>query len=285
MVETLLVREPFTLTNLSHEPLHGDLRFQNGAVRKKPVLIICHSFMAFKDWGFFPHAGEQFAEKGFGAITFNFSQNGVEDDEDRITRFDRFEANTISREIADLGAVIDAVADGKIGPGILDAGKIVILGHSRGGGVAIIRAAIDRRVGGLVTWSAVSTFDRWTQHQKLTWRKLGYLPLSRDTAAGPLRLGINLLNDLEQHPRELSIADAAGRVGVPWLLLHGEADVSVPIREAEMLYMRAPKSTTEYEPIAKAGHLFKASSRDEDQFRTLDSVIEWTVGWLHNHII
>src|SRR6267143_427986 len=95
----------------THEPLHGDLRFQNGAVRKKPVLIICHSFMAFKDWGFFPHAGEQFAEKGFGAITFNFSQNGVEDDEDRITRFDRFEANTISREIADRGAVIDAVAE------------------------------------------------------------------------------------------------------------------------------------------------------------------------------
>ena len=136
MVETLLVREPFTLTNLSHEPLHGELRFQNDAVRKKPVLIICHSFMAFKDWGFFPHVGEQIAEKGFGAVTFNFSQNGVEDDENRITRFDRFEANTITREIEDLGAVIDAVADGRIGRGILDAGKLVLLGHSRGGGVA-----------------------------------------------------------------------------------------------------------------------------------------------------
>src|SRR6267378_1193156 len=166
MVETLLVREPFTLTSLSREPLHGDLRLQNDAVRKKPVLIICHSFMAFKDWGFFPYVGEQFAEKGFGAIAFNFSRNGVEEDEKRITRFDRFEANTFSREIDDLGAVIDAVEDGKIGVGLLDPGKIVLLGHSRGGGVAIIRTAIDRRVGGLVTWSAVSTFDRWTEHQK-----------------------------------------------------------------------------------------------------------------------
>src|SRR6266850_6492575 len=221
MVETLLVREPFTLTSLSREPLHGDLRFQNDAVRKKPVLIICHSFMAFKDWGFFPYVGERFAEKGFGSITFNFSQNGVEDDGDRITRFDRFEANTITREIEDLGVVIDAVADGRIGPGVLDNGKIVLLGHSRGGGVAIIRTAIDRGVGGLVTWSAVSTFDRWTQHQKLAWRRLGYHRLSRDNAAGPLRLGIKLLDDLGQHPRELNIADAAGRIGVPWLLLHG----------------------------------------------------------------
>src|SRR5258708_1266462 len=246
MVGTLLAHESFELLNSEQDPIRGDLRFANDASPHKPVVIVCHSFMAFKDWGFFPRVGEQLAQRGFASITFNFSKNGVNGDGARITQTDRFAANTFSQELADLGTVIGAVEGKRLGAGIIDHEKIVLLGHSRGGGIAIVRAATDRRVAALVTWSAVSTFDRWTGHQKERWRSNGSLTLSRDTTASPLRLGLTLLDDLELHRTELSVLDAASRIRIPWLILHGEADVMVPHSEAEALYSSSSRATTEY---------------------------------------
>lgn len=284
MAEALLSHESFELPNPAQDPVRGDLRFPNDAVQNKPVVIVCHSFMAFKDWGFFPRVGERLAELGFASITFNFSRNGVAGDGVRITEFDRFATNTFSQEIEDVGIVIDAVAGGRLGSDVIDQGKIVLLGHSRGGGVAIIRTAIDRRVAALVTWSAVATFDRWTEHQKKYWKRTGFLSLARDTTASPLRLGLDLLEDLELHRDALNVLDAASRISVPWLLLHGEADVMVPYREAESLDASSSRPTTEYILLEKIGHLYNAASEAEDSYRTIDRMLELTADWLHHHL-
>ena len=284
MVGPLLAHESFELLNSGQDPIRGDLRYSRDAFPHKPVVIVCHSFMAFKDWGFFPRLGEQLAQRGFASITFNFSKNGVNGDGARITRMERFAANTFSQELADLGTVIEAVGEKRLGSGVIDSEKIVLLGHSRGGGIAIVRASFDRRVAALVSWSAVSTFDRWTAHQKERWRANGYLPLSRDTTASPLRLGITLLEDLEEHRSALSVLDAASRVAVPWLILHGEADVMVPHREAEALYAASARATTEYLLLEKVGHLYNAASETADSYRTLDGIIELTADWIHRNL-
>jgi dipeptidyl aminopeptidase/acylaminoacyl peptidase len=240
--------------------------------------------MAFKDWGFFPRVGEQLALLGFASITFNFSMNGVNGNGSKITETDRFAANTFSRELGDLGTVIGAVEGKRLGSGMIDHRNIALLGHSRGGGIAIIRAAIDTRIAALVTWSAVSRFDRWTEHQKKSWRSNGSLPLSRDTSASPLRLGLELLDDLESHRAGLSVVDAAARIGIPWLILHGGADVMVPVREAETLYAASSRPTTELVLLERVGHLYNAASQAGDSYKTLDGIIQRTADWLHHHL-
>ncbi len=282
MSDPRIKREAFELAGPDGELLFGDLRTAaNGA--SAPPVIVCHSFMSFKDWGFFPYLAERLAAAGFAAISFNFSRNGVTGDGDRITEFRKFEGNTFSRELSDLGTVLDALESGTLGTVGGKPGGAALLGHSRGGGIAILRAAADSRVRALVTWSAIATFDRWTRHQKEAWRRAGYLPLAKDTAASPLRLGLGLLNDLELHPELLDIEQSASKIRVPWLLVHGAADVTVPPREALRLRAAADQSNLDFRLLDGVGHLYNAATRAEESYRTLDGIIELTIQWLHHH--
>jgi pimeloyl-ACP methyl ester carboxylesterase len=240
--------------------------------------------MAFKEWGFFPYFGLELARAGYAAVAFDFSGNGVAEGGKRITEFTSFAQNTFSRELADLGYLLDVLRAGELGGGVVDPGRIAVVGHSRGGGIGLLRASGDDRITALVTLSAIASFDRWTAHQKEQWRASGYLPLGRDATVSPLRLGIGLLGDLESNRSAFDLRAAAARIRVPWLIVHGEADVTVPPREARELYEASSHATTELAMLAAVGHLYNAASYDEDEYRTLNQVLNLTTHWLSRHL-
>jgi len=283
MTDNSVAVEYFVLYNTSGEPINGELR-HTAALNEKPVIIVCHSFTAFKEWGFFPGVAEWFAKAGFVALTFNFSRNGVEGSNGRISDFEKFEKNTFSQEAEDLGIVADAIWSGQIGAGIIDRSGMILLGHSRGGAIAILQASVDERIQAVVSWSAVSSFDRWTERQKNQWRKSGYLPLAKDSTARPLRLGINLLEDIEINKTSLDLLSAASRIRMPWLIIHGKADVTVQYHEAEDLYSASNRSTTELMLLDRVGHLYNASTESENNYRTLNNILDKTLNWLQRKI-
>jgi hypothetical protein len=41
------------------------------------VVLLCHGFKGYKDYGFFPHLASSLARDGFIAHRFNFSHSGV----------------------------------------------------------------------------------------------------------------------------------------------------------------------------------------------------------------
>jgi alpha-beta hydrolase superfamily lysophospholipase len=213
-------------------------------------------------------------------LLFNFSRNGVAGSEKRITNFTLFSENTFSRELGDLTVILDEIQNAGLLPSHLKSIPVVLFGHSRGGGIAIVQTARDARVGGLVTWSAVARFDRWTDHQKSSWRKMGFLPLAPNAENSPLRLGLNLLRDLELNMNDLNIVTAAGNITVPWLLLHGKTDLTVSYQEALTLRNAAREQSTTLVGLDAVGHLYNAASRTEDGYRTLDSLIEITDVWV-----
>jgi uncharacterized protein len=161
---------------------------------------------------------------------------------------------------------------------------VILLGHSRGGAIAILHVASDIRSKALVTWSAIASLDRWTKHQKELWRKVGNLPLSNDTSVSPLRLGIGLLNDLELNSDKLNVINAASKIKIPWLLVHGKTDVLVPQSEAEQLYHVSNQSTTKLALFEKVGHLYNASSREEDNYQTINKILEYTINWIKHNL-
>ena len=240
--------------------------------------------MAFKDWGFFPYVAESLVRNGYVVLIFNFSHNGVIGDGNRITEFDRFSKNTYSKELEDLKGVIDAVWEGRAGGGIIDRAKIILLGHSRGGGISILQTSRDARVKILISWSTVGKFDRWTEHQKKLWRDKGYLHLSKDSDVSPLRLGVGLLNDLEYNSEKFDLLKAASVISVPWLILHGNADVVVPPDEAKQLKSSSRGNPTELKLIDGIGHIYDAGTREEGNYTKLDTIIDITLNWL-NEII
>ena len=273
----------FEISNSSGDIIRGDVRYREDG-RNHPAVIVCHSFMAFKDWGFFPHVGEELARAGFFSVVFNFSHNGVTGKNPRITDFDRFAENTFSKELEDLRAVVDAVDDGTLGAHVAKQESIGLMGHSRGAGIAILHASSDVRIGALVSWSAVATFDRWTPHQKKMWRERGFLPMSSDPAVSKWQVGVGLLDDIEQRGESLNIPSAASRIQIPWLILHGAEDLTVRPREGELLYSASGRSTTEFVLLEHAGHLFHGSSPEEDGYKTLNNALGITSAWFSRHL-
>ncbi|HEY4563012.1 MAG TPA: hypothetical protein VIJ36_08530, partial [Thermoanaerobaculia bacterium] len=120
---------PFTLQG-PVAPLHGlaDLPDEPG---ERPAVVICHGFKGFMEWGFFPALAALLAERGYIAVRFNLSGTGMRPGDELVTDPDAFRANTYSRELAELLAVLEATG-GSIAPGRVDRDRIGLLGHSRG---------------------------------------------------------------------------------------------------------------------------------------------------------
>lgn len=230
--------------------------FENYAAA--PCIVYVHGFKGFKDWGFVPYIGQKFAEAGFVFLCFNFSHNGVEGHGQDFTRLDKFEQNTHSLEVSELMEVIDLLTiDDYFGK--FNEQPLGLLGHSRGGGTAILAASQHDMVSALATWASVCRFDRYDKPQMAQWEQQGYLEFPNTRTGQIMRMGKEMLADIQQNGREsLAILDAAKNLRKPFLILHGDQDATVHFYEAEQLNLYAHPNFAHYDLILGADHTFGA---------------------------
>lgn len=277
---------PFVLPTADGIRLHGliDLPAEPGP---RPAVVICHGFKGFMEWGFFPVLADLLAQRGYVAVRFNLSGSGMAPGEDWADA-DAFRANTHSRELADLLAVLAAVGSGgeALAPGRVDPARVGLFGHSRGGGAALLAAAHPAwrdRIRALVTWAAVATFDRYTAEQKADWRAAGELPVMNARTGQELALGIGLLEDLEAHRHELDLVKAATERRAPWLIVHGEADESVPMADGDRLF-EGGRGTREVIFIPAANHTFGARHPFAGPTPHLTTALNETQRWFRRYL-
>lgn len=220
-----------------------------------PVVIFVHGFKGFKDWGFGPYLAEYFSENGLPVIRFNFSHNGIGEKADEFTELEKFAKNTFTLEVSELGQIIDAYLSGFFAEKVF--GKFFLLGHSRGGGIALLSSRHSPHILGTATWAAISNIDRWSERQKKEWRRLGYIELLNTRTQQKMHLNKELFDDIEKHKDgALNILKAAGELKTPVLLVHGELDMVVPIAEAWSIYGVLNSSIARLEAIPRTGHTF-----------------------------
>jgi uncharacterized protein len=237
------------------------------------TVILCHGFKGFGHWGFFPYLARMLAQNGLRAISFDFSGSGIGRDRESFTEAGAFAGNTLSRDLDDMETLVDYLRRRK-----LISGKFGLFGHSRGGGTAILfAAATDSDVGSLVTWSAISYPNRWSSEEQLTWRKRGFAEVTNSRTRQIMRLDTGLLDDVELHGlTKLNIEAAAGRIKVPWLIVHGTHDDTVPSSEAERLHSLSPGVST-LRLIESANHGFDATHPLTEAPPVLEKVVLETV--------
>ena len=237
------------------------------------TVVLCHGFKGFAHWGFFPHLAQTLAENGLTAITFDFSGSGIGPDRESFTEPGAFGGNTLSREQEDLENLVDYARRRK-----LIEGKFGMFGHSRGGGTAILfTAATDSNVSSLVTWSSISYPNRWSSEDVLTWRRQGYADITNSRTGQIMRLDTDLLDDVEMHGKsKLDIEAAAAKIKVPWLIVHGTGDETVPSSEAERLHALSPGVST-LRLIKGANHGFDAKHPLTEVPPVLEKVVLETV--------
>jgi uncharacterized protein len=248
-----------------------------GRESSRPAVLVIHGFKGFKDWGMFPPFAERLATAGFTAVSPNLSGSGV-DDAGEFSLPDRFGRNTFSAELQDVGRVVDALMQGELG--VARPSSLGLVGHSRGGGIAVLHTAADARVHALVTWSAISRVERWAAEQRMGWRSTGHLEIQNARTGQVLPLYTDVLDDIEQNTERLDIVGLAGKITVPWLIIHGTEDESVPFNEAELLKRANKRRKTRLLPIEGAGHTFGATHPWRSTTPELDTVFDETLSWL-----
>ncbi len=251
----------------------------------RPAIVVVHGYKGFKDWGMFPPLAERLARAGYATVTFNLSGSGV-DDRGELVWPDRFERDTFSAELEDVGVVLDGLVRGALG--VSPPSSIGMIGHSRGGGIAVLQAARDTRVRALVTWAAISSVERWSPAAVAEWRRTGSMPVENSRTGQRFQLTTDILDDVERHAvGSLDILGAATRVTVPWLIVHGSDDETVSPKEAETLRAASAAPTTRLLTVKGAGHTFGAAHPWNPQAHdtpALRQVFDMTLAWFAAHL-
>ena len=248
----MIHKEEFEILGADGKVIFGDYTF-NKTSSQLPTIVFVHGFKGFKDWGAHNIVARKFAENNYRYLKFNLSHSGVTKDKPNdVTDLDSFAANTVSKELYDLQKVVDfSIAQFPDAP-------ITLIGHSRGGGLAILQTSRDKRIANLVTWSAISDFSSlWKKEQEEEWLKSGKIYVENARTKEKMPLDKSLLEDFRKHQAEYSILSAAEKIDVPWLILHGDNDVNVDFSMAQTLAQK--QLNAQISKIEGANHVYGAS--------------------------
>ena len=190
--------------------VHGerlDFTFHPGAPGATQLAIIGHGVTGHKDRPFLVALAEGLRGAGIPVLRISWSGNAGSEG--------RFADCTISKEVADLGAVLDACAGY----------TVTYVGHSMGGAVGVLRASTDPRIRRLITLAGMVNTRAFAEHH------FGALTPGRDLmwAKPGCVLSPAYMDDL---CRIGSVVGQAAEIAVPWLLVHGNADTLVPLQDS-----------------------------------------------------
>ncbi len=220
--------------------------FYKNTKLQKPAVIFCHGYKGFKDWGAWELVAKMFANSGFFFIKFNFSYNGgTEQQPMDFPDLEAFGQNNFIKELDDLDAVINRISasdfDFKKEINLLD---IILIGHSRGGGIATIKAAEDSRISKLITWAGVSDYERRFPKGEAfeEWKNKGIMYVQNGRTKQQMPHYFQFYTTFIAHKERLTIANAARQIEIPFLIIHGTTDPTVNVQEAKDIHSWNPNS-------------------------------------------
>ncbi|MEM0970671.1 MAG: alpha/beta hydrolase [Verrucomicrobiota bacterium] len=219
------------LRNAAGERL--DYTFHAAANRStNRVALIGHGLTGNKDRPWAVALGKALSEADIPALRFSFAGNGESEG--------RFEDCTITKEVADLGTVIDAVT-----PSFTE---VVYVGHSMGGAVGVIRASHDDRIKRLVSLAGMVHTKRFCEEE-----------------FGEVTPGEGTMWEDEDCPLSQAFVDDLTTIGsvlplgpgisVPWCFVHGTEDDIIPIAEGRELFATASEPK-EWNELPETNHVF-----------------------------
>lgn len=220
------------------------------------LVVFVHGFMGFMDWGAWHLVGDFFTNAGFDFCRFNLSHNGGTPTEPiDFPDTKAFGYNTYSKELFDISSVLNQLESRH-----RTYQKIHLIGHSRGGGMAILAAQQWQQVsplGQICTWAAICVIARrFPKDDELEqWKETGFRYIKNGRTLQDLPQAYELYTDFESNKVHLDIKAAAKDIAKHLHIFHGDQDASVPISEA---YELQEASGAEVSEIKGADHVFGA---------------------------
>ena len=216
------------------KPILIDATFKANT-QAKQVVVFCHGFKGFKDWGPFNKIATHFADNDIVFVKFNFSFNGTTtNDPINFGDLKAFGNNNFCKELDDLSLVLDWIENCYELKGEIDTSKISLFGHSRGGSIVMLKTAEDSRVEKVISWASPSNFlERLPKKEKLAkWKELGVAYIYNGRTKQNMPMYFQFYENCIKFANRLNIQNAVSKMGIPHLIVHGNNDPTVLHSEA-----------------------------------------------------
>ncbi|HKJ90130.1 MAG TPA: alpha/beta fold hydrolase [Oceanipulchritudo sp.] len=222
--------------------------------REGILFLLGHGVTGNKDRPILVETADALNRAGFDTLRFSFSGNGHSEG--------GFEKATISRELNDLKAILDALPE--------DYTRIGYIGHSMGAAVGVLKAASDARIDYLISLAgmvdthafAQTEFGDLVPDEDVMWEEVAF-PLSQA-----------FMTDLCETVR--SVAPQAEQITIPWLLVHGTGDDVVLPRDSKGIKEQLGKRV-DLVLIEGANHVFSEPEH-------LKAATTAVVGWVGDRV-
>lgn len=212
------------------------------------VVVVAHGVTSHKERPWLVALCDALAAAGVPSLRFSFSGNGASEG--------RYVDATISKEVDDLGAVLDRLVDRE---GL----RVAFAGHSMGGAVGTLRTADDPRITAFLSLAGMVHVTPFV-----------------DRMFGHLTPGVDVMLEKPDCPLSAAFLDDARRIGdvlpagrrirAPWRIVHGTADDIVPFQDAQDI-AAAADGRAELIPLDGVDHRFTGDH---------DAMIAASVPWL-----
>ena len=272
----------FSLEGKHQKPIVTDV-FYNETHQPKKVVIFCHGYKGFKDWGAWNLIAEAFANAGFFFIKFNFSHNGgtLEQPID-FPDLEAFGKNNYTKELDDLASVIDWIFNAKEYKNEVDLQQVYLIGHSRAGGIVLLKSNEDSRIKKVITLASVCDFGKRTATigDLNQWKKEGVKYVVNGRTKQNMPHFYQFYENFIQNKERLDIKKATEQLAIPHLLIHGDSDTSVLIDEAENLQLWNPNA--DYKIIKNADHVFNVKHpwKQKDMSKQMEEVVDLCINFI-----
>lgn len=196
------------------------------------LMVFIHGYMGYKDWGCWNIVEKYFTDLGFGFCKYNVSHNGgtIENPID-FSDLDAFGINNYSKELTDLQCILTWLETQ-----FTNLPSITLIGHSRGGGIALL-TALDKRVDKVVSWAGICDIEKRfpTGSELKVWKTQGtrYVVNGRTNQKMPNKY--SQFEDFEANKEKLNIQKVCEISKKPTFIIHGDTDTSVDVEEGKLL--------------------------------------------------
>jgi len=239
-----------TFSNGRGERLAGALHLPPGEAGSLGV-ILCHGMESSKESLKLLHLGAALSRAGYTVLRFDFTGAGESTGD--------FDSITCTRQVRDLEAAHGLLKE-------LGVPRAGIIGSSMGGTTALVYAGTAEGVAALVTLAAPFNPRELLERDfppaaVALWRARGFIEFN----------GHRLTTDFLEEALTIDVAGAVARIACPVLVIHGDADPTVPVDQARDLHAALP-GEKRLCILPGADHRF---TREEDRGAALAQAEEW----------
>lgn len=219
------------------------------------VVVICHGFTSNKDRPRHQKLADALAKEGIAAFRFDFGASGESGDREI----------TVHAEVDDLKSAIACMRERGYR-------RIGLMGESLGGLVAL--EAYDDGIKAVAFWAPVTkslNSNILSEEQTKSLEENGYYIREKDGKR------FKIPREYREERLNVDRASLLGNVKIPVLIVHGTADVALPIADSEEAIKLLPEGSR-LEAIEEWEH---GDVKMEEQ---MDVIVPKTAAWFKEHL-